>query len=113
MAQAGIKTLLIDANMRDPGVQKLIIPSLPVIGLSECLEMPEGEFGNVIQEDEITIVDAPASNTCADGQLLATQLRYGLIVVRKDASYVADVKTLVGELKANGVELVGTVINEA
>ncbi|MES2492644.1 MAG: CpsD/CapB family tyrosine-protein kinase [Pseudomonadota bacterium] len=149
MAQAGIRTLLIDANMRDPGVQDLIIPHDPVIGLSHCLEMPEGDFGNVIQEDvmpmlsviyagqpsanaqellvkpqlsvlfdmclreyEITIVDTPASNTCADGQLLATQLRYGMIVVRKNESYVNDVKTLVGELKANGVELIGTVINE-
>ena len=43
---------------------------------------------------------------------MATLLRYALIVVRKDDSYVNDVKTLITDLHANRVEVIGTVIKE-
>lgn len=149
LAQAGIKTLLIDANMREPLIQRMIIPPAPVSGLSDCLETGGSDFGDIIQDDvlpllsviyagraspnaqellarpqlnllvdlclreyEITIVDTAPSNNCADAQLMATLLRYALIVVRKDDSYVNDVKTLITDLHANRVEVIGTVIKE-
>lgn len=37
MAQVGVNTLLIDGNLRNPGIPEYITPSEPVIGLSECL----------------------------------------------------------------------------
>lgn len=37
MAQVGVKTLLIDANLREPGVQQFIEPSGDIAGLSDCL----------------------------------------------------------------------------
>ncbi|WP_186378711.1 CpsD/CapB family tyrosine-protein kinase [Sphingobium sp. B2] len=148
LAQAGIKTLLIDGNMRDPSVQQMILPPEPVPGLKEFLES-EVELGEIIQDEilpllsviyagtptanaqellarpqlnqlvdlclreyEVTIVDTPAANSCADAQLLATLLRYALIVVRKDESYVNDVWTLINDLKSNRVEMIGTVLNE-
>ncbi len=149
LAQAGIKTLLIDANMRAPSIQRMIVPPRGTSGLRECLETAGSDFGDIIQDDvlphlsviyagepssnaqellarpqlnllvdlclreyEITIVDTAPSNNCADAQLLATLLRYALIIVRKDDSYVNDVRTLIADLRANRVEVTGTVINE-
>lgn len=37
MAQVGTRTLLIDADMREPGVQEMIIPPHPVPGLQQYL----------------------------------------------------------------------------
>ena len=37
MAQAGVSTLLIDANLRAPAVQEYIAPTEPAEGLSDCL----------------------------------------------------------------------------
>lgn len=49
-AQAGIRTLLIDADMREPGVQDMIIPSEPLPGLQQYLRS-EADARAVIQED--------------------------------------------------------------
>jgi protein-tyrosine kinase len=37
MAQAGLQVLLVDADLRQPGVDAMIRPSEPAEGLSECL----------------------------------------------------------------------------
>ncbi|MCE7798526.1 CpsD/CapB family tyrosine-protein kinase [Sphingobium sufflavum] len=50
-AQAGMKTLLIDANMRDPSLEDYIRPSAPVIGLQHCLMDPNLRIGDAIQQN--------------------------------------------------------------
>jgi capsular exopolysaccharide synthesis family protein len=37
LSQMGVKTILIDGNLRDPGVDRYVRPSSPVEGLCECL----------------------------------------------------------------------------
>jgi Mrp family chromosome partitioning ATPase len=49
MAQVGINTLLIDANLRGPSIQDFIVPSRPVIGLSECLENDTLPMSSAVQ----------------------------------------------------------------
>jgi Mrp family chromosome partitioning ATPase len=49
MGQAGINTLLIDANLRAPSIQDYIRPSAPVKGLSECLREDTLSMGQVIR----------------------------------------------------------------
>ncbi len=50
LAQAGAKTLLIDADMRKPAVQRFLTPSREVAGLRQCLE--DGvPFGEAIQQE--------------------------------------------------------------
>lgn len=149
LAQARVKTLVIDANMRSPDLYRFIAPSREVPGLHEYLSEETADLGDVIQENvlpslsvifagksagnaqellasprlktlvdmcmreyDITIFDTPPSNSCADAQLVATLARYGMIVVRKNMSYVNDVKTLISEMAANRVQLIGTVIND-
>ncbi len=146
-ARAGINTLLIDANLRTPGLQDLLTPSRPVSGLSDYLMaddkrppeliahpqpnlsllyagtptensaelLAKQRFKALLDEStrsfDLTIVDcAPAANY-GDARRVASILRHALVVVRQDVSFSADVKTLVQELQADGVNVVGTFLN--
>ena len=51
-AQAGINTLLIDANMRDPGVQNYIRPPEEPIGLRQCLS-GDSSHTSMVYEDAL------------------------------------------------------------
>lgn len=51
LADGGLKTLLIDADMRHPAVQQLIRPSRDVPGLQQCLADESVKFGDAIQFD--------------------------------------------------------------
>ncbi|RXR29953.1 CpsD/CapB family tyrosine-protein kinase [Sphingobium fluviale] len=50
-AMAGLNTMLIDANMRSPGLEDYIAPDKAPAGLRQCLGDNEVEFGDVIQAD--------------------------------------------------------------
>lgn len=149
LALAGVRTLIIDANMRDPGLERLIRPEGPVVGLRQCLEDDAALLGDSICRDvlpslsllyaggvasqpqellsgigfkalvadclrdfDLVLVDSPASNKCADAQIIATVLRYAMIVARRNVSFLADVKLLVRQLEGSGATVVGTFLND-
>lgn len=49
LAEGGLKTLLIDADLRRPSVHTLIRPSREVTGLAQCLASETVKFGEAIQ----------------------------------------------------------------
>jgi capsular exopolysaccharide synthesis family protein len=51
LAQIGVKTLLIDANLRSPAVASLFRPLAPVDGLTQCLQDEDSAFSENIQAD--------------------------------------------------------------
>jgi capsular exopolysaccharide synthesis family protein len=51
LSQIGVKTLLIDGNMRKPDIERYFKPSVPVVGLTECLAAGEWEYANFIEAD--------------------------------------------------------------
>jgi len=51
LAQVGVKTLLIDADMRRPSVHKHLAPSREVPGLVQCLGDDAVGFGDAIQAE--------------------------------------------------------------
>ncbi len=51
LAEGGLKTLLIDADLRRPGVDLLIAPAQPVPGLAQCLGVEAASFGDAIQPE--------------------------------------------------------------
>lgn len=51
MAQSGVKTLLVDANLRDPGVDRFIEPVMPGPGLYHCLTDTLMPLGQAVRED--------------------------------------------------------------
>lgn len=149
LAMAGVRTLLIDGNLRQPGVNELITPVADGPGLQQCLLDDGASLGEAIHADvlpnlsilyaggiasnaqellaganfkglidscirdfDLTIVDTAPSNSCADARRVATVLRYAMVVVRRNASYLSDVKTLIDELHADRSTVIGTFLNE-
>ncbi|KQR88062.1 CpsD/CapB family tyrosine-protein kinase [Sphingomonas sp. Leaf343] len=51
LSEGGLKTLLIDADLRRPEVHTLIRPSREVPGLAQCLASETVKFGDAIQFD--------------------------------------------------------------
>lgn len=148
LAQAGVNTLLIDGNMRSPGLEEYIQPSAEGRGLKHCLAgeclLQEAVHSNVIphlsllysggitdnaqellagkrlaplidasmRDYDITIVDTPPGNSCADARRIATILRYALVIARRDVTYVADVKEQIRELQAERATVIGSFLND-
>lgn len=77
MADAGVETLLVDANLRDPGLHNFIAPRAPVPGLVECLQDPERPLGAVIQriDRSLSVLYAGGPNAAAGDLLSATAFR--------------------------------------
>jgi protein-tyrosine kinase len=148
LAQVGIKTLLVDADLRAPMIDQIIRPKQVAPGLSACLAAPSGHVDDFIdnavfpnlsvfyagspasnaqellarewfeevmnhclREYEITIVDTPPANTCADVRRISNLAGYGMVVARKNRSMVGDVRTLVEQLLDDHVRVIGTVMN--
>jgi receptor protein-tyrosine kinase len=67
LSQIGVKTLLIDADLRNPTLDSLIRPPHTPLGLSGCLRSPDQPFGASIDEGvlpNLSIIYAgqPAAN---------------------------------------------------
>ncbi len=149
LAQVGIKVLLVDANLRDPRIDRIfgIDPNGP--GLTTYLTMavnrPErvvytNVLGNLsivpagppvarpqellssarfrtgadilLRQFDVAVFDTSASNENADALTVAGSLGYGLIVARRNHSYVADVQVLANQLAAGHATAIGSVLNE-
>lgn len=147
-ALAGVRTLLIDSNMRQPGLETMVAPGAPRPGLRQCL-MGEASLADAIDQDvipqlsllysggttesvqdllssnrfktlvddcvrnfDLTIVDTAPSNASADARRVANMMRFALIVVRRNMTYLSDVRTLVEELQADRVNIIGTFLND-
>jgi capsular exopolysaccharide synthesis family protein len=150
LAKIGLKTLLIDADLRHPSMSQFIQPSgaRPALGqyladhrvtfsdvvdtevmpglsliyagepVSDAQELLAGErfkqlMDFCLREFDMTIVDTPAANGCADARRISTVVGYSLVIARRDQSFLADVRTLIEQLQADRARIVGTVLNEA
>jgi Mrp family chromosome partitioning ATPase len=148
-AQAGINTLLVDANMHDPGVSKMIVPDSAPTGLRQMIMadpdvrtdlvrrhvMPNlsilysGGAGpgasellasrrykdvidDCIRDFDFTIVDTPALGGSSDARRVAASVRYGLVVARRDVSYLSDIRAFVDELTADRIRLIGSFLTD-
>ena len=149
LSLGGLKTLLIDGNLRQPGLESYIQPTKPKPGLVHLLRDDPALIGVAIHEHvlpnlslifsggavsnaqellasgnmkvlietvsrdfDLTLVDTAPSNTCADGRRIAALLRYAMIVVRRNVSFVSDAKVLVEELQTDRVTVIGTYLND-
>ena len=64
ISQAGVKTMLIDADMRRPSLERLIRPPRTTSGLAQCLESNGTEFGDAINHEvlaNLSVIYAGAS----------------------------------------------------
>ncbi len=148
LAQIGVKTLLIDGDLRKPSVQDYFSPAQAGLGLYECLKSPSEPVTDFIHEAvvpnldvmtagnpdlaahellagegfdllmnaclrdyEITIVDTPPANSCADGMRISTVVGFSLIVARKHSTLVSDLRLLADDMTKERVQTIGVVLN--
>jgi len=148
LAQIGVKTLLVDGNLRGPSVHTYFSPELAGPGLHGCLMNPSAPVAEFIHDDvlpnldvliagepdrnshellagdgfpelinvcmrdyDMTIVDTPPANSCADALRISTVVGFSLIVARKQRTLVSDVRVLADQLKKERARAIGTVMN--
>ena len=148
-AQIGVKTLLVDADLRRPQVASFIEPEASAQGLTQYLQAEGSDPSEYIQHDvldslsvlqaggapanaqeliagerfsglvqrclrdyELTIVDTPPAGSCADARRISTVVGYSLIVAQRHHTFINDIKVLAGQLREDGAQVIGTVMNE-
>jgi capsular exopolysaccharide synthesis family protein len=148
LSQIGVKTLLIDGDLRNPTIHTYFNPPLTGGGLYECLrsnadsvaeftdenvmpnldilsagrpdsaghELLSGEgfpvlINSCLRDYDMTIIDTPPANSCADGLRISTVTGFALIVARKNQTLVSDIRVLADQLKKERAHAVGTVLN--
>jgi protein-tyrosine kinase len=67
MSQVGVNTLLIDANLREPTIHRLLHPQRPTLGLSQCLVEEGVGLGEFVERsllDNLSVIFAgePVAN---------------------------------------------------
>lgn len=148
MAQAGVNTLLVDADLRNPSLQDYIAQPFNRPGLNECIRdetlslgsaiavvspnlsvLYAGEcdaqshdrlgssqfrtmIGQCLRDFDLTIIDTPPANESADAKRIAAVLRHALVVVCRNRSYAKDVEVVLEELANDGVQVIGTYLND-
>ncbi len=72
-----------------------------------------GEIGRCLRDYDLTIVDTSPANICADARRVSTLVGYSLLVARKHSTFVNDLKVLASQLREDGAQIVGSVLNES
>lgn len=80
MAQAGVNTLLIDGNLRDPGVQQVFTTNYPVPGLAEFLADEDNEPPFVVSNARPNLSIIYAGGHSADSSDLLARQKLKLLI---------------------------------
>ena len=65
-----------------------------------------------LRDFEMTIIDTPPLNQCADALRISSMIGYTLVVARTNVSKSRDLTALAHQLQEDGARVVGTVLNE-
>jgi Mrp family chromosome partitioning ATPase len=65
-----------------------------------------------MRDYDVTIVDTPPANTCADARRVSKVVGYSVIVAKRHVSFLNDLKALAGQLREDRAHVLGTVMNE-
>lgn len=150
IAEAGVRTLMIDANLRRPALLDLIPPdSPPHLGLWQFLRGEVDDPAALVEPDvapnlsiiyaggtgpgvqdlfdtdrfeelmryalrsyDLTLIDTPAANRCAETRRIAAVAGYAAIVARRDVTMAEDLATLIADLRLDRTEVIGSIFNE-
>jgi receptor protein-tyrosine kinase len=98
-----------------------VLPSLSIVpsgGLTanpqELLSTPRFQalLNETVREFDLVLIDTPPANMFADAQRVAKVAGCCAIVARREKTYFQDVSQLVRQLRADGVTIVGTILNQ-
>lgn len=120
-SQPGLSDYLSGA-VADPSaiISNGVLPNLAMVYAGTPPENPQQLLAGRQFEDfaaglmrsfDFTIVDCPSARNSSDVRRLASVIRYALIVVKRDVTFISDVKRLIDDLSADRVAVVGTFMN--
>ncbi len=64
-----------------------------------------------LREFDSTVIDTPPANTSSDANRICNVASYCVIVARRNGTLIREMKTLIGQLKADRAQIIGTVLN--
>lgn len=70
-------------------------------------------IGTCLRDYDLTLIDTPPANSCADARRISTVVGYSVIVTKRHLTFVDDIKALAAQLREDRARVVGTVLNEA
>jgi len=120
--KAGLSSLLADRSEGD-GIQP--VPDLRCLHVLAAGHPPpnpqellgRAAFGQLLQnaaaQYDVVLVDTPATDDCADAELIAVRTGTAMVVARKNQSSLPAVQQLGRRLQDNGVAMLGSVLNDA
>jgi protein-tyrosine kinase len=119
---AGLRDYLADERMDvDDIVQHAVLPNLSLVYASAAgsdaqrllaSRKLDHLLDSAMRDFDMVIVDTPPSARYGDARRIAAALHHAMIVARKSTSFVADVRTLAVDLKADRVRVVGGFVND-
>ncbi|WP_144637168.1 polysaccharide biosynthesis tyrosine autokinase [Bordetella genomosp. 13] len=117
---AGLSTMLAGREAHAPGQS---VPGFPLLHVLSCGPTPPNpteilgapalqRFIDRFRDDfDVIVVDTPAANRSADAQIIASQTDVCMLVVRQDATLMADLRQTQERMRRAGAQLVGSVYN--
>lgn len=112
----------LSGNLENPGdiIRSAVLPNLSLIHAGATQSDPQTLLSGRRFEDlsaglmrsyDFTIVDCPSARLSSDARRVATVMRYALIVVKQDVTYMDDIKQLIEDLTADRVTVIGSFLN--
>lgn len=117
----GLRQALSSEEPLDGVIQPAVLPDLSVMysggAAPDAQELLASDrFKDLVDQQlrdfDMTIIDTPAANSCADARRISTVVGYSLIVVRRNRSFIGDMQALAAQLNEDRARIVGTVMNE-
>jgi capsular exopolysaccharide synthesis family protein len=102
-------------------IQSAVLPNLSILyagGATQDAQelLASDNFKDMIdrclRDFDVTIIDTPAANSCADARRISTVIGYSVIVAQRNKSFVGDISALAAQLHEDRARVVGTVMNE-
>jgi len=121
-SRVGLTSVLADLENWETVIQQLpLLKNLSVLASGPIPPNPaelvsRAAFGELLvgvgTQYDVILIDTPAASEHAEVQNIAARAGGAMVVVRQHHTSVASVQKLLGSLTDNGVEVVGTVLNE-
>lgn len=122
-AVAGLRQCLESADLDlSANIQSDVTENLSVMfagGVASNAQelLARDRFSDVIdrclRDYDLTIVDTPPANSCADARRISTVSGYSLVVAKRHQTFISDLKALASQLRDDRAQIIGTVLNEA
>jgi receptor protein-tyrosine kinase len=102
-----------------------LVPGLPNLAILTAGAVPPNPqellgriaFANLLElankEFDVILIDTPAGSDYADAEIIASRAGAAMLVSRKNQTLVPEVTRLAQRLQGSGVDLVGSVLNDA